>query len=356
MQNNYQSDQNQNWRREKRRSIRLNLTNEVSERLKSGHPWVYQKGIIGYEKRELSAGQQVDLYDPSGKFVARGLYDPESPIAVRTFTRSYQENMDLSFCLASLKRSYALRQRCLDLEKNTAFRLVNGENDHLPGLVIDIYGDFAVLLLYTSALRPFRKIFCQALKELFPNLRGVVEKSVVLRSAQPPTAVRGGVSTGTLALQDEPGGKVVWGEKPDEELVVLENGIKFYVNVKQGQKTGLYLDHRDNRLIMQKYCSQQKVLNCFSYTGAFSLYAALGGAKQTVSLDLSRQANDWAAKNFSLNGLNSKEHKFITGDVFEYLRILFKQNQQYDLIILDPPPYATSKKNVFHFMAIKQYF
>jgi 23S rRNA (cytosine1962-C5)-methyltransferase len=202
--------------------------------------------------------------------------------------------------------------------ETTAYRWLYGESDGLPGVVVDLYGDYAIVETYAESLDVL--------------IDGIVKG---LRSC---TRLKG-----ILLRRD--GLRVLWGRQPSRDLIVEENGLRLYVDLRAGQKTGLYLDHRENRHYLEPWCAGKRVLNCFAYTGAFGLYALRGGAVQVTSVDTAAQAAQEAARNLEINGHDSDAHPFVVADCFELLPEYATQGREYDLIILDPPSLARAKKS-----------
>lgn len=309
--------------------IRLSLRSGVKN-LRSGHPWVFRDDDV----RALgpqATGAVVDVYDARDRsFVARGLYDAESQIAVRLFTWDARERVDLELARRRLARAFELRGRFVDRERNTAYRLVNGEGDDLPGLVVDRYADFAVFQPYTALWLPWlRELAAFACREL--GLRGALLKNRI-RQIQDDVAEQG--LEGVLAGEALPG-----------DLEIRENGLRFVAAVGTGQKTGLFLDHRDNRAAVAPLCRGARVLNLFAYTGGFSVYAAVAGAAHVTSVDVAKGCAAYAARNMELNGVAAERHRYAVADAFDFLEAA--EPEGFDVVILDPPTFATAKKHVF---------
>jgi 23S rRNA (cytosine1962-C5)-methyltransferase len=300
------------------------------DQLRAGHPWVYRDAEVR-ALGPLGTGVTIDVHDAAGRsFLARGLYDADSAIAVRLFTWQEREAIDLEFLRGRLARAFERRARFLDGRRTTAYRLVNGEGDDLPGLVIDRYEAYAVL-------QPYSGIWLPVLRELAEftgrtlGLRGAVLKNRI-RQVQGEIEERG--LEGTL-----------WGEPIPETLTIKEHDLSFVAAVGAGQKTGLFLDQRDNRLEVGRLCRDQRVLNLFAYTGGFSVYAAVLGAQHVTSVDVARGCEPYARRNLELNGVAPERHAFVVADAFDYLAR--HDGAPFDVVILDPPTFATSRKQVF---------
>ena len=323
-------------------TVKLELQKDLARHLRAGHPWVFRRAL---EKapRGLAAGAIIDVTE-RGRFVARGYYDPHSHIAVRVLTLDPAEAIGPHFWRRRIARAVALRRSYTpftDRAVTDCVRLVHGEGDELPGVVADLYGKVAVLKLYSAGLAPHRAHIIDA-------LRGEVELSSVYGRDEDivPSA-----EEDETALEDDsapsrpPRGQVLWGEEPPDPVVVRENGVTLAVDVRSGQKTGFFLDQRENRFALRRYArGARRALNCFSYTGGFSLALALGGAREIASIDRDASALRLARKNFELNGLDPSPHAFEANDVQEYLRA--SKGGVFDVIVLDPPAYAKTQKAV----------
>jgi 23S rRNA (cytosine1962-C5)-methyltransferase len=310
--------------------VKLELKEGLGRHLRAGHPWVFRKGLVNPPR--LPAGSVVDLVEGT-RFVARGYYDPSSAIAVRVLTRDHQEIIDAAFFVRRIERCWQTRQELLDLSGTNAYRLVHGEGDGLPGVVVDLYAGWAVMKLYSAGLTHYRPLLIEALKAKVPGLKGVVGRDEVGRDD---------------AEDDEtpPQGKMLWGTSAPERLEIEERGAKFAVDVFRGQKTGFFLDQRENRFLLRRLSKEKDVLNCFCFSGGFSVNAALGGAKSVFSVDQDADAIALARQNFSLNGLDPARYDFLAGDVFRLLSSLRDEGRTFDVVVLDPPAFAKSQKAV----------
>jgi len=283
--------------------------------LSTGHPWVYRNHIpSGFE---APTGTWVCAV--AGRARIWGLWDNDSQIALRVY--SFDEKPTAKSIAERVKRASHLRRAQLPTE-TTAYRLVNGEGDGVPGIIVDVYGEYAVVATYSRATYTILPWLVDALSEL--SLLGILHRRV--------------------AGDSEPGISVdvVRGGRPPENLIVLERGLQFYADLLQGHKTGQYLDQRDNRMTFSRFASQGAVLNLFSYTGGFSLAAALAGAT-TTSVDISQPALERARDNFKLNGLDPNNHAFTKMDCFEYLSEAVKGAQRFNAVVCDPPSLARNR-------------
>ncbi len=310
-------------------AARLTLQKDLARHLRAGHPWVFRKAV---EKapRGLEAGAIVDVVEGE-RFVARGYYDPLSAISVRILTREPAEAIDAAFWSRRVQRALALRR---ELVRGTnAFRMVHGESDGLPGVVADRYDRFAVVKLYSAGLGPHRAHIVEALRDAAGELAGVYGRDEVPHDEEDDDAA--------------PQGRVLWGAEPPERIAVDEHGMRLLVDVRRGQKTGTFLDQRENRRLVRELAQGRgEALNCFSYTGGFSVAAALGGVKHVVSVDVDRDAIALARDNFRENGLDPADHAFAAEDAFELLARYKREGRRFQLVICDPPAFAKSQKAV----------
>jgi 23S rRNA (cytosine1962-C5)-methyltransferase len=325
-------------------TVKLELQKDLARHLRAGHPWVFRRAL---EKAPsgLAAGAIVDVVE-KGRFVARGFYDPHSHIAVRVLTLDPAEGIGPHFWRRRVARAIALRRAYAPFSDSTqtdCARLVHGENDGLPGVVADLYGKFAVLKLYSSGLAPHRGQIVEALRGEVA-LEGVYGRDEEAPEAEPEP------DEGAEAEEDAgkaPRGRVLWGTEPPEQVLVRENGVVLAVDVRAGQKTGFFLDQRENRLALRRYAKGVgNALNCFSYTGGFSLALALHGAAKVTSVDRDGAALLLARKNFELNGVDPTAHVFVAADVLDDLAARRERSERFDLVVLDPPAYAKTQKAV----------
>ncbi|MEG1634221.1 MAG: class I SAM-dependent rRNA methyltransferase [Rikenellaceae bacterium] len=303
------------------------LKKDKEQSLKRFHLWLFSGAIQSVEGDDPQDGDIVDVYNSSKEFLARGFCSLGS-IAVRVLTFS-KEEIDLSWWIGKINAAYQMR-KALELTNNqttTCYRLVHGEGDFLPGLVVDIYDKVAVIQAHCTGIYIARDTIAQAIKDVMQDkIEAVYDKS---RGTMPSAA--------EMDVQDG----FILGES-NTEAVVKENNLKFNVNWHEGQKTGFFIDQRDNRELVKRYARGKRVLNTFCYTGGFSVYALEGGAKEVVSVDSSSKAIELSCKNVELNFNADAPHRGITIDAFDYLKDL--ENQKFDLIILDPPAFAKHQK------------
>ena len=308
--------------------VRLELQRGLGRHLRAGHPWVFRKAVEKLPR--IPPGSVVDLTE-AGKFVARGYYDPLSPIAVRVLTRDSRETIDGAFYRRRVAAAWELRANLLDRTDTDAFRLVHGESDGLPGVVADLYAGTVVLKLYSAGLTPVRGLLVDALAEVVPGIQGVLGRDEL------------GAEEGEEGGR---GGRVLFGQAPPDPVVIHEHGVRFGVDVRRGQKTGFFLDQRENRALVRRLAVGRSVLNCFSFSGGFSVNAALGGATRVFSVDQDADAIALARENFGRNGLDPNAHDFLAADVFELLASFRREGRRFGLVILDPPAFAKSQRAV----------
>ncbi|CAM3426458.1 class I SAM-dependent rRNA methyltransferase [Corallococcus praedator] len=310
--------------------VKLELARGLGRHLRAGHPWVFRKALE--HPPRIPAGSVVDLTE-NGKFVARGYYDPHSAIAVRVLTRDSRETVDSRFITQRVQRSLAARTSLIDLKDTDSYRLIHGEGDGLPGVVVDLYAGWAVMKLYSAGLTPYRPLIVEALKAGVPGLKGIIGRDEVGRDDVEEDDGRGT-------------GRMLWGEEAPELIPIRERGAVFMVDAWRGQKTGFFLDQRENRHLIRRLGQGRDVLNCFCFSGGFSVNAALGGAKSVFSVDQDPEAIALARENFTRNGLPAEKHDFLAADVFALIQSFKEEGRTFDLIILDPPAFAKSQRAV----------
>jgi 23S rRNA (cytosine1962-C5)-methyltransferase len=311
-------------------NLKLPLVKDLARHLRAGHPWVFAQALGKLPK--LPPGAIVDIVD-HGRFVARGYFDPRSAICVRVLTRDEGEAVDGAFFRRRIARAVEMRHRLLDLSQTDAYRLVHGEADFLPGVIVDLYAGFAVLKLYSAGLVPHRSALLEALRASVPGLRGIVGRDELERDDEESDGRPGS-------------GRMLSGEEVPELVCARENGVRFLVDLLRGQKTGFFLDQRDNRALVRSLSRGRDVLNCYSYTGGFSVNAALGEARHVTSIDLDADAIALCRRNFKENALSAEAHDFLAADVPDALKLWVAQGRRFDLVILDPPAFAKSQKAV----------
>ena len=306
------------------------ILNEGREKsLLRHHPWIFSKAIQKADE-SLQMGQTVEVVNQAGEFLCYGLYSPNSQIRVRAL--SFDENIKITDDLVAsrVKDAISLRKNVF-ARGNDGVRLISSEGDLLPGLIADKYNEFIVISISSCGMERYKNIICQTLKEIFPEC-SIYERSDTKSRAKEGLPVRKGVVIGT---------------EPDDTIYVREEGqVYIPVDIKNGHKTGAYLDQRLSRIKAGSLSKGASVLNCFSYTGGFGLWALKGGAKRIENVDVSEHALNAAKTRVAFNHLDPGRCKFLKKDVFAYLREQVEKGAKYDLVILDPPKFAESAANL----------
>ena len=293
------------------------------------HPWVFS-GAINRIEGNPENGDVVDVWNSRARFVARGIYNEKSQIRVRLLTWNPNDVIDSDFWRRRLRRAIAGRQALITSQETDAFRLVHSEADGLPGLIVDQYGPWLVVQFLALAVERYRNSIIDVLTDLLAPI-GIYERSdVEVREQEGLVPVAG----------------PVWGELPPDLIEIMENGHTFLVDVKMGHKTGFYLDQRENRQRVSKYFPDKEVLNAFAYTGAFAVYAAYAGARRIINVDSSERMLQMAERNMRRNGFGDREDVYAPADVFEIMRAYENNKWKFDVVILDPPKFAHSKRQV----------
>lgn len=297
--------------------LKVQMTRDLRKNILRGHPWVYRQAIEPL--KSVNKACLCEVVDKKKKALAWAIYSPEGPLALRILSTD-RKPPNQNFFAKRMEQAFAIRNNIRSRNTN-AFRLFNGEGDGLPGLVCDIYNNLAVMQFDGDSCFEFwdQEFIAQWL------LENTIVESVYCKPRR----------------SDTRSGKH-WGKQPENDVIeILENGCKFLVNYVDGQKTGFFLDQRDNREYLKSLAIDKKVLNLFSYTGGFSVYAGLGGAKQVISVDLSAPALDLAQQSWELNGLDKDAHSTLAVDVFKFME---EERGDYDIVMVDPPSMSHSEK------------
>jgi 23S rRNA (cytosine1962-C5)-methyltransferase len=301
--------------------------------VRNRHPWIFS-GATSHVDRQAANGSIVDVLDASGAWLARGYLNRRSQIQVRLLTWDQEEAIDEGFWRRRLQRAVDGRQSLADDPGTTAYRLVHGESDGLPGLIVDLYGDSLVLQSLTVGIEAVKPLLVDLLLDLLQPTMMVERSDVDVRAKEGLT----------------PLARVVAGPQPDEGGLVVEireHGHRFLVDLLGGQKTGFYLDQRENRRRVAGYCDGARVLNGFGYTGSFAVYALAAGASHVTSLDSSLDALELAERNLQMNGFDPDvQAESVCGDVFQVLRAWRAEGQVFDTIILDPPKFVHKQAQI----------
>jgi 23S rRNA (cytosine1962-C5)-methyltransferase len=291
--------------------ISVQVASTVKTSLDQGHPWVYRDQVAGAP--DIASGSWVQVR--CGNFSAFGLWDAHSPIAIRIFSRRTVPDRDW---VARRVAEAWDRRAPVRSGPTTAYRWIYGESDGLPGIVVDLYGEFAVIRSYVESVAGLVPWVADAL-HAHRSLQGVLWRAP--------------------GRDPEP----LWGPPPPRDLVVEEHGLLFQAELLAGQKTGLYFDHRENRKLLAGWCHDRTVLDCFCYTGAFSLYAARAGAASITLCDAAAAAVEAAQRNLLLNNLDPESHTFLVQDCFELLDRYAAEGRRFDVVVVDPPSLARDR-------------
>jgi 23S rRNA (cytosine1962-C5)-methyltransferase len=307
--------------------LRLRVTAAAETQIRAGHPWVYGDSIRE-QNRDATPGELAVIYDRKDKFLAVGLFDPDSPIRVRILHAGKPQTVDPPWWASRLAQTSERRRSLFD-EQTNGYRLINGESDGWPGLVLDRYDKTFVLKLYSAVWLPRFEIISNLIRAHFKPDRLVLRLSRNIQAA----------ARKMISAED---GQIIFGDKREACPTFLESGLRFEADVCHGQKTGFFLDQRENRRAVESLARGRRVLNAFSFSGGFSLYAARGGAISVTDLDISAHALASAERNFALNQSDAAvarcEHERVQADAFDWLAA--NERRAFDLIVLDPPSFA----------------
>lgn len=309
----------------------IHLTKGREKSLRRKHPWIFSRGI---EKvtGEPEMGETVDVFAHSGQWLAKAAFSPKSQIRARVWSFDKSDKIDQSFFEKRIRDAQLLREDIIARDGLTGYRLIAAESDGLPGITIDKYDNFLVCQLLSAGAEHNKATIVNALIACFPNHNVYERSDVSVRKKE--------------GLEETVG--VLHGDLPPKFVTIEENGVKINVDIVNGHKTGFYLDQRDSRLQAMKYVKDKEVLNCFSYTGGFGLYALKGDAKRVINADVSQPALDTAKFNAEANGfdISKKRAVFLNADVFKLLREYRDQGTKFDVVIMDPPKFAESKSQL----------
>ena len=312
---------------EKPARLRLRVTAAAETQLRAGHPWVFSDSVRE-QNRNGATGELAVIFDRQDKFLAVGMFDADSPIRVRILHVGKPQTIDASWWSMRLTQCVERRRKLFDGQTN-GYRLINGESDGWPGLVLDRYDQTLALKLYTAAWLPRFAEISELIRAQLQPARLVLRLSRNIQSA----------ARKTFSLED---GKIIFGDRLEACATFLENGIRFEADVCHGQKTGFFLDQRENRRLVESLAKGARVLNAFSFSGGFSLYAARGGASSVTDLDISAHALASAERNFALNqslpAIAQCRHERVQADALDWLAA--NEQRTFDLIVLDPPSFA----------------
>ncbi|AWV44483.1 23S rRNA (cytosine(1962)-C(5))-methyltransferase [Hafnia alvei] len=310
-------------------TARLFLAKGREKSLLRRHPWVFSGAVTRVEGNAAS-GETIDVCDFQGKWLARAAFSPQSQIRARVWTFDQQEAVDRDFFINRLQTAQQWRTWLAERDDLTGYRLIAGESDGMPGITIDRFQNFIVLQLLSAGAEYQRANLLAALQHCYPECSIYDRSDVAVRKKEGLPLAQG----------------LVLGDEPPALLPIREHGMQILVDIKEGHKTGFYLDQRDSRLAARRFSANAKVLNCFSYTGAFAVSALMGGCEHVISVDTSQAALDVARQNVELNQLDLSKAEFVRDDVFQLLRKYRDEGRKFDLIIMDPPKFVENKSQL----------
>lgn len=290
----------------------------------NGHPWIFSSDIAGYDG-EYTNGDIVEIYTSEEVLIGKGYINDASQIALRIMTRDINEEINKDFFRKRLKTAWDYRQKVVD---TSSCRFIFGEADFLPGMIIDKFEDIYVIQSLALGIDRYKQLITDILVEEY-NARGVYERSDASVRLKEGMELKKGFLT----------------EPFDTMVTIVENGVKFYVDIENGQKTGFFLDQKENRRAIQKLCKDAEVLDVFTHTGSFALNAGIAGAKHVTGLDISEHAVNFCRKNAELNNLQDKV-EFVCGDAFEVMKTWSYEGRKYDVVIVDPPAFTKARDTI----------
>lgn len=306
-------------------TIAIKVRPKIERIIRKGHPWLFDEGITKQNKAGKAGDIAIVFDNKKNKFLAIGLYDPDSPIRVKILQANDPAKINSEWFQSKIQAAFERRKPLLETKTNS-YRLIHGENDGMPSFIADVYANVLVIKLYSLIWLPY-------LKDILPQLLAVSKcQTLVLRLSR-------NVQQKTEDLKGLSDGQVIFGTLKNEVVVFKEHGVLFSANVIHGHKTGYFLDHRHNRKKVGELAKNKTVLDVFSYAGGFSVHALFGGAKSVISLDISAQALKIAQENVALNNLQAN-HQIIAGDAFKEMQTLFENRRQFDIVVVDPPSFA----------------
>ncbi len=312
------------------KELKVVVKREFEDKLKDGYPLILGEFIEDWSGVKKQ-GSILKLYSNRGKFIAKAYYGEQNKGKGWVLSYKDSESIDVEFFKAKFKDAIEYRAEFFENQDTTAFRLFNGEGDGVGGLTIDYYDGFLLVTWYSLGIFEFKDTILQALKESL-EFKGIYQKRRFDAKGQ------------YVGAESD----FVEGIKAPEPLIVKENGVNFAVYLDDGAMVGVFLDQKDVRkTIRDRYAKDKVFLNTFSYTGAFSVYAAVGGAKETTSVDLAKRSLPKTKEQFSVNGVDLDKQKIVVADVFDYFKYAFRKGLSYDMVVVDPPSFARSKKRTF---------
>ncbi len=295
-------------------------------RIQKGHLWVFSNELA-ILPRDIASGETVKLFTHDKKFLGTGFYNPHSLISVRLFSRK-DEEPDKDFFLKKFREALALREKVYTSYETNAYRLVHGESDGLPGLIVDRFNKAVVLQAFSAGMDVHLPLICDALQELLnPSV-------IIVRNESPLRELEG------LTLYKD----IVRGDRSETKQTIYDADISFEVDLFEGQKTGFFLDQRENRRVVRKFSEGADVLDVFTNDGGFALNALYGGARSAILIDASKEALQRAERNAQLNKFS--EYSLVAADAFDTLDQMVESKESFDLVVLDPPSFTKSRKNL----------
>lgn len=313
-----------------RKEISVKIADKYKSSYASGYPLIMKESLADSDGIQQEEGAILKLVDSNGRFLAKAYFGKQNKGIGWVLTHKEEETIDQAFIQRKLRQSLAERENLFNSPDTTAFRVFNGEGDGIGGLTIDFFDGFYMLSWYSEGIYSFKEEVVSALKETV-DFKGIYQKKRFDAKGQ--------------YIEDD---DFVTGEQGEFPLIVKENGVNFAVYLNDGAMTGIFLDQREVRqAIKERYAEGKTVLNTFSYTGAFSVAAALGGALKTTSVDLAKRSSSKTIEQFSVNGIDYEQQDIRVMDVFDYFKYAKRNNLKFDVVILDPPSFARSKKYTF---------
>jgi len=313
----------------------LKLKKQYGDKYKNGYPLIVST-MLQNPKSIEEEGEIIALVDCENKFIGRGYLGKQNKGEGWVLTQNESENIDKKFFYNKINKAIKTREKLYKDENTDVFRIFNGEGDGIGGLTIDKFNQYYLINWYSKGIYNFKDMISSVLIEL-TNCKGVYEKKRF--------------DTNGMVIDDD---SFIYGEEAPEPLIVKENGVNFAIYLNDGAMVGVFLDQRDVRKTLRdKYSKGKTVLNTFSYTGAFSVFAAKGGATKTTSVDVANRSISKTRENFSINNINYEDHDIIVEDIFNYFKYASRKEKKFDVVVLDPPSFARSKK--FKFSASKNY-
>lgn len=308
--------------------LKVHLKKDRDQSIKRKHPWIFSGAIEKYDSG-IQSGSTVTLLSSSGKVLGKGAFSPKSQIAVRMWTFNGDDDINTEFFHRKISAAINIRSSMLN-EATNCCRIINSESDGLPGLIVDMYNDILVCQFLSAGAEFWKEVIVN-------HLTDILKPKAIYERSDSDVRLKEGL---------DPKKGILYGSNIAQYVQIVENGMKFFVDIENGHKTGFYLDQKDNRSITSTFVKDKSVLNCFSYTGGFSVYALSNDAREVINIDTSASVLELLNKNIQLNDLDIKKSKNLNDDVFKALRKFRDERRTFDVIILDPPKFAESANQV----------